>query len=133
MASTIAARMKSVLPQIISKTQTGFLEGRSITESTHLIYALLYYTERKNIPGLLMLVNFQKAFNSVSWDFLNKALTLFGFGENIQKWIKIFNTSIIAYVFQCGILSEKISIDKGCRQGDPLSPISSYFVHKLCT
>ena len=120
-SSAIASRIKSVLPHIISKTQTGFLEGRSITENTRLIYDLMHYTEIKNIPGLLMLVDFQKAFDSVSWNFLNKVLNLFNFGENIIKWINIFNTNISAYVSQYGTLTKKISIQKGCRQGDPLS------------
>ena len=37
------------------------------------------------------------------------------------KWIKLFNTDITAYVLQCGYLSHKISIQRGCRQGDPIS------------
>ena len=45
-----------------------------------------------------------------------------GFGQNFIKWIKLFNTNILASVIQCGILSKFFNIKRGCRQGDPSSP-----------
>ena len=62
-SSAIANRLKSVLDQIISKFQTGFLKGRFIGENTRLVYDIMHYIEKKNLPGLLMLVDFQKAFD----------------------------------------------------------------------
>ena len=38
-----------------------------------------------------------------------------------MQWIKLFNTEITAYVLQCGFLSKPIHINRGCRQGDPIS------------
>ena len=64
---------------MISQSQSGFIKGRRISESTRLIYDLMYYTEKKQIPGLLMLIDFEKAFDSVSWNFLYKMLEKFGF------------------------------------------------------
>ena len=69
-----------------------------------------------------MLVDFEKAFDSVSWDFLIEALIRLGFGQNFIKWIITFNTNIFATVLQCGFLSNQISIKRGCRQGDPIAP-----------
>ena len=42
------------------------------------MYDLLYYTEKHNIPGLLILIDFEKVFDSVSWKFLYSALRFFG-------------------------------------------------------
>ena len=120
-SGTIANRLKQTLDGLISHSQCGFLPGRQISDVTRLIYDLMHYTESKQLPGLLMLVDFEKAFDSVSWKFLYKTLSLFGFDDNFIKWIKMFNNDIYAHVIQCGFLSEKIQIKRGCRQGDPIS------------
>ena len=121
-SSALASRLRMVLNKIISDTQSGFMTGRFIGENTRLIYDLMHYTQNENIPGLLMLIDFQKAFDSVSWKFLYSALTLFGFKENFCKWIRILNTNVKAAILQCGVLSDFFDIERGCRQGDPISP-----------
>ena len=73
-SGSIANRFKLVLHDIISNDQTGFLKGRFIGENTHLIYDVLQYTEENDIPGLLILIDFEKAFDSLSWSFIQKAL-----------------------------------------------------------
>ena len=83
----------------------------------------MHHTEENNQDGLLMLIDFEKAFDSISWNFLYKALRFFNFGENICKWIKILNTEITATIQQCGFLSDPIDILRGCRQGDPIASL----------
>ena len=121
-SGAIAERLKPSLDRIISKCQTGFIKGRQISDSTRLVYDILHLSESKNIPGLLMLIDFEKAFDSLSWKFLYKVMAFFGYSENLIKWIKLFNTDVTAYVLQCGFLSESIPIKRGCRQGGPISP-----------
>ena len=120
-SSALSTRLKKVLHKLISNTQSGFMSNRFIGESTRLIYDVMHYTQCNDIPGLLMLIDFQKAFDSVSWKFLHSILTLFGFKEGFCKWIKILNTNVRAAVLQSGILSEFFDIERGCRQGDPIS------------
>ena len=120
-SSALSVRLKKVLHKLISNTQTGFMNNRFIGESTRLIYDVMHYTQRNDIPGLLMLIDFQKAFDSVSWKFLHNILTLFGFKDEFCKWIRILNTNVRAAVLQSGILSEFFDIERGCRQGDPIS------------
>ena len=119
-SSVIAARLKPLLEHIISSSQSGFLKGRHMGECTRLIYDIMYHTEKKNIPGVLMSVDFKKAFDSVSWKFLYKTLNYFGFNEKFISWIQLFNTNVNAYVLQSGFLSNPIAIQRGCRQGDPI-------------
>ena len=78
--------------------------------------------KKKQIPGLIMLIDFEKAFDSVSWDFLYAVLKFFNFGDGFIKWITIFNKNIKAYVTQSGFLSDPINIERGCWQGDPIAP-----------
>ena len=67
-------------------------------ESLRLIYDLMEYTERKRIKGLLMLIDFEKAFDSISWKFLYNVLEYFGFGPEFIRWVKLLNTDICASV-----------------------------------
>ena len=118
----IANRLKTVLDTLISRSQSGFISGRFIGDSTRLVYDIMYYLESNNIEGLLMLIDFEKAFDSVSWPFLYSVLDFFKFGPGFKTWIKTFNTNIQAYVLQMGFLSDSFLIERGCRQGDPISP-----------
>ena len=70
---------------------------------------------------MLILTDFEKAFDSVSWTFIYQTLEFLGFGESFIKWIKLFNTDVKASIIQCGFLSKFIDIERGCRQGDPIS------------
>ena len=64
-SGTIANRIKLVINKLISKDQTGFIKGRYIGENIRLIYDLMNYTEQNNIQGLLLLIDFEKAFDSL--------------------------------------------------------------------
>ena len=57
-------------------------------------------SEELKIDGLLLLVDFEKAFDSVSWTFLYKTFKFFNFGPNILSWLKLFNNNVKAYVNQ---------------------------------
>jgi hypothetical protein len=115
--------MKQVLDYIVSDTQSGFLKGRYIGENTRFIYDIMAYTEKKNnIPGLLVLIDFGKAFDSMSWTFIYKVLNYFGFGGNFIQWMKILNTKFRVSILHSGFLSEQFDIQRGSRQGDPIAP-----------
>ena len=92
----IANRLKLVLDEITDKDRTGFLKGRYIRENAHLIYDLMNYTEQNNIPGLLLLIDFEKAFDSVSWSFIQKVLKFLNFGPTVRRWIETFYNTITA-------------------------------------
>ena len=100
---------------------TGFIKGRYIGENTRFIYDSKYYTESHNIPGLLILIDFEKAFDSISWDFIYQVLQYFHFGNYIINWVKFLNTNLNACVLQSGFLSKQFLIQRWCRQGDPLN------------
>ena len=44
----------------------GIMSGRYMGENTRIIYDLMYYTEENDIPGLILLIDFEKAFDSIS-------------------------------------------------------------------
>ena len=121
-SGSIANRIKPNLDSLIDKDQTGFIQGRYMGENTRLLYDLINHTEQKEIPGRLLLIDFEKAFDSLSWSFIRKALKFLNFGESFRRWIDVFYKGISSAVIQCGHLSSWFQIGRGCRQGDPLSP-----------
>jgi hypothetical protein len=117
-----------VLPKLINEDQSGFIRGRYIGDNIRLTYDMIEYLDRRNLPGLLVNLDFEKAFDSLSWSFMKKVLKAFGFGENIQKWIHVFYIEICSTVIVNGQASDWFKIGRGCRQGDP---VSSY-LYVLC-
>ena len=85
---SIANRIKQVLPNLISNNQTGFIKGRFIGENIRLVYSIIKITSEKNTPGLLLFLDFQKAFNTLEWSFIQKALGHCGFGLSIINWFE---------------------------------------------
>jgi hypothetical protein len=75
------------LVDLISQTQKVFLKGRYIGECTRLIFDLIEKMEEDDIPGLLVLLAFEKAFDTVEWSFLYKILQFVGFEESFCSWI----------------------------------------------
>ena len=83
--------------------------------------------KQKKIKGSLMLIDFEKAFDSVSWKFLYNILDFFMFCKNFIHWIKILNTDIHASVIQAGVKLDFIKIERRCKQGDLL--LHTYFFY----
>ena len=54
--------------------------------------------EEDDIPGLLMLVDFEKAFDTIEWPFIEKTIEFYGFSPTFRKWIKSFYTDISSAV-----------------------------------
>ena len=87
-SGVLAMRLKATLAKLINKDQTGFIAGRYLGENKRIVYNIMHYKEQNNMPGLLLLVDFEKAFDSITWSFLYKVLEFFGFGNSIISWIK---------------------------------------------
>ena len=104
------------------------MSGRFIGENIRFMYDLFQTAKHDNIPGLLLSIDFQKAYVSVSHHFLNKVIRNFNFGPPVQKKIKLFYSQAKALVlvnvvvFFVFVLSEAFEVGRGCRQGDGLNP-----------
>ena len=111
------------MPTLINPDQTGYVKGRYIGENVRLIYDLLQYTDKLNKKGIAIFLDFKKAFDSIEWNYLLKTLRLFNFGLDIQNWIKIFYNNVTSCVLNNGHASTFFSLQRGVRQGCPLSGV----------
>ena len=118
----LAERMKLLLPKLINVDQKGFINGRFIGENTRLTYDIINECNSRKIPGLIILIDFEKAFDSISWEFIQKTLETFNFGEDTINWVRSLQINSSSKILQNGHLSEEIVLGRGCRQGDPISP-----------
>ena len=76
----------------------------------------------RDYQGIMTAIDFEKAFDSLNWNFLHKSLEFFGFGESFLGWIKTFYNNISSCVFNNGFSTPPFNVKRGVRQGDPLSP-----------
>ena len=124
----IASRIKKVLPSIIDLDQTGFMSDRFTGDNIRLIYDTLNFSKIHKQRGLLLLIDFEKAFDSVAWSFIEKTLTYYNFKNDIISWIKTFYKGIKSTVIVNNKPTPWFPIERGCRQGDPISP----YIFLLC-
>ena len=71
----------------------GYIKGRFIGENIRTLLDILEITEKQIDPGVMVFIDFEKAFDTVNWTFLFKTLQYFNFGKNFQNWIKILYSS----------------------------------------
>ena len=102
---TIALRLEKILPNLIHPCQSGYVKGRFIGESFRLIADTMHFTKEKNIPGITVFLDFEKAFDSTEWNFIHKYLETFNFGLDLRQWIKVFYTDISSCVLNNGYAS----------------------------
>ena len=111
-----------VLPEIIHANQLGYVKGRFIGEAARSILDVMDYTKKENIPGILLFIDFEKAFDSLNWNFLLKCLDVFGFGPSFIRWVENFYANTSSCVLNNGFCTPYFELQRRVRQGDPLSP-----------
>ena len=98
------------------------MTNRSVSDNIRLIYDLLYSGLKLKKPGILLLIDFEKAFDTVAWSFIRKTLHYFNFKNDIINWIETFYKDIKSTIIVNGCPTSWFPIFRGCRQGDPISP-----------
>ena len=111
-SSAIANRMKTVLDSLIREDQKGFISGRCISANVRQIYDVLFETKNQELPGLILSVDFEKAFDTVSWEFIENVLKYFNFGPSIISWIKLFQSGSESCIIQNLVFISKTYFNK---------------------
>ncbi|CAJ2672027.1 unnamed protein product [Trifolium pratense] len=114
--------MKRVMGKLISPCQSAFLPNRQILDGVVVLNEIIDLAKRRKDSCMLFKVDFEKAYDTINWNFLERMMIKMGFAEGWMKWIRacIFISSMSVLVN--GSPTEEFKVCKGLRQGDPLSP-----------
>ena len=121
-AKLLANRLKKVMSFIIDEGQSAFIEGRHLLQSAVIANEVVDEARRSQKPCIVFKVDFEKAYNSVSWNFLVYMLRRLGFCTRWFQWIVGCLKSASVSVLVNGSPSTEFSPKRGLRQGDPLTP-----------
>ena len=121
-SKALSNRLIYILPKLIDQEQFAFVKGRNIEEPIRLIDDIMHYTKSKNLEHIVFAADFEKAFDSVNRCFIIEVLKTFGFGINFVNWIRLLFSENKACVLNNGAATNFFKVQKGTKQGDPISP-----------
>nr|GEV75049.1 RNA-directed DNA polymerase, eukaryota, reverse transcriptase zinc-binding domain protein [Tanacetum cinerariifolium] len=121
-AKILANRLVLVLGDLVNEVQSAFIADRQILDGPFIINEIVQWCQSKKKQSLVFKVDFEKAFDSIRWDYLDDILRRFGFGDKWCSWIQSCLRSSRGSIIMNGSPTEEFQFHKGLKQGDPLSP-----------
>ena len=108
--------------KLVSPEQSAFISGRQIVDGPLMLSEIMDWYKKKKRKLMVFKVDFEKAYDSVSWKYLDHVLSQFGFGSKWRGWIRECLHSARTSILVNGSPTSEFSLKRGLRQGDPLSP-----------
>lgn len=121
-AKVLAGRLAPVMDKIISSNQFAFIKGRQLVDGVVAVNEIIDFARKAKKDCLIFKVDFEKAYDSVSWNFLEYMMRRLGFGVRWCRWIRACVCCGNLSVLVNGCPTEEINIQRGLKQGDPLAP-----------
>ena len=122
LSKVLAHRLRCVLDKLISDFQNFLVGGRQILNSV-LITNILDSRLKSGIPGVIIKLDIEKAYDHVSWSALFYLMERMGFGEKWVRWMKMCISTARFSMLINGSLAGFFGSSPGIRQGDPLSSL----------
>ena len=87
------------------------IKGRYIGESIRTITDIVPFTKTQNIPGLGDFLDFEKAFDSIEWNYLQECLETFNFGPQLRHWISVICSDISSCIVNNGFATKQFNFE----------------------
>jgi exonuclease III len=117
----LSIRLSKIVGSVIHEDQAGFIKGRSIFNQVKLAKMIIPFAERAGVRGALVALDQEKAYDKIAHDYLWAVLGRFNFPEHFIKTIRALYTGAQTLAIINGVQSERYTVKRGVRQGDPLS------------
>lgn len=132
-SKVLTLRLGSIINRLIAPQQSAFIQGRYILESVALAHELVHSLHASKKPGLILKLDYEKAYDRVCWDFLFEILRSRGFSPTWIRWVQCLVKDGSIGVSLNGEDSGFFKTGKGLRQGDPISPLLFNLVGDVLT
>jgi len=71
------------------------------------------HSDTKKLPGILLFLDFKKAFDSIEWNFIDKSFELFIFCPRIRNWIPTLYSNVESGTINAGFMINYGGFAKG--------------------
>ena len=119
----LTLRLSRIAQRLVTANQSAFIKGRYILESIVVAHEIVHSLHKKKDEGVILKLDYKKAYDKVSWDFLFEVLDSRSFSSTWIAWIKQLVVSGSIGVMVNGEDNTYFKPGKGLRQGDPISPL----------
>jgi hypothetical protein len=106
---------------LISQDQSGCIKGISTFNNIRSTLDVINYANEKQINGIIAYIDFEKAFDTVNWEFMYTVMEKMNFGKNFVQNVKIMYKNIQSCIMNNGYTSTYFNPSRGIRQGCPIS------------
>jgi len=113
----LVIRLRQVIGSVILDAQSAFAKGRQILDGILIANEVVDEALRTKKELMLFKVDFEKAYNSVDWGYLDSVMGKICFPTLWRKWIKEYVTTTTTYVLVNGSPTDEFPLGKGLRQG----------------
>ena len=124
-SKTLAKHLEKVLSEVIHFNQNALVKGRTIFDAIRTINDVIEYARYKDLPGILIALDFEKAFDSLNLNFLLRVQHAFNFDPSFIQWIWVLYNNVCNVYNNCvmnnGFTTRLFVLSRGVREGDSLS------------
>ena len=138
-AKALNNRLIKLADRLICPNQTTFIKGRFILESVVAAHEIIHDIHRNKESGIILKLDYEKAYDRVSWDFIEEMLISRGFRAKWRSWMKrviqggsicvrINNENSVYLVSDIFTISAKITPERAQTR----RPLIAYYVQFSC-